>query len=64
MNHFATHEELTTVTSHGFKRNIGAAIDAARRGPVLITGHGRPQLVVVGIKDYEEPANTTEGEAE
>jgi prevent-host-death family protein len=42
------------LAGHEFSRNIGAAIDEARRNPdgVVVTSHGRPQVAIVSHVEY------------
>ena len=41
------------VTAASVQRNFGRYRDAARRGPVTVTHHGRPSVVIVAAEEYE-----------
>lgn len=44
---------MATVTSAEFQKNFGTYKDAAQRGPVTITNHGRESLVVLSADEYK-----------
>ena len=45
--------ETTKVTSTHFQQNVGEVCDMARKGPILVTRHNRPQVVVLDPDEYE-----------
>lgn len=45
---------MTTVTANDAKQNFGKVIDQALRGPVSVTKHGRPLVVITSNAEYEE----------
>jgi prevent-host-death family protein len=45
---------VTTVSSREFDQGTSGAKNAARRGPVFITDHGRPSYVLLTIEDYRK----------
>ena len=48
---------ITTLSSREFNQNTGRAKKAARKGPVFITDRGRPSLVLLSIREYEQITN-------
>jgi prevent-host-death family protein len=48
---------VTTLTSREFNQDTSGAKEAARRGPVFITGRGRPAYVLLTIEDYRRLAS-------
>lgn len=45
---------MKTVTANEAKQNFGQVIDNALQGPVSITKHGRPSVVITSDADYRE----------
>ena len=45
---------MHTVTANDAKQNFGQVIDQALQGPVSITKHGRPSVVVTSDAEYRE----------
>ena len=45
---------METFTSSEVKQNFGKVSDKALQGPVSITSHGRPSLVLTSDEDYKE----------
>ena len=45
---------MKTFTSSEVKQNFGKVSDKALQGPVSITSHGRPSLVLTSDEDYRE----------
>lgn len=45
---------MQTFTANDAKQNLGRVLDAALQGPVSITKHGRPTVVVTSDSDYQE----------
>lgn len=45
---------MQTVTANEAKQNFGQVIDKALQGPVSITKHGRPTVVITSDADYQE----------
>ncbi len=45
---------ITTISSREFNQNTSGAKKAARNGPVIITDRGKPQHVLLTIKDYQK----------
>jgi prevent-host-death family protein len=43
----------STITGEQLQRNPGLLRSEARRHPVEVTYHGRPELVVMSVEDYE-----------
>jgi prevent-host-death family protein len=43
---------ITMLSNRAFNQNISAAKEAASKGPVFITDHGRPAHVLLTIKAY------------
>jgi len=41
------------VTSAEVQKNFGRYQDEARRGPVTVTRHGRPSVVLVAVDEFE-----------
>ena len=48
---------ITTLSSREFNQDAGRAKRAARNGPVFITDRGRPALVLLSIKEYQQITN-------
>jgi prevent-host-death family protein len=46
-------DEMVTVTSADFQRNIGLYQDEALKKPVAITKNGRPRTVLISAEEYE-----------
>ncbi len=46
-------DEIVTVTSADFQRNIGLYQDEALKRPVAITKNGRPRTVLISAEEYE-----------
>jgi prevent-host-death family protein len=46
-------DEVITVTSADFQRNIGLYQDEALRKAVAITKNGRPRTVLISAEEYE-----------
>jgi prevent-host-death family protein len=46
-------DEIVTVTSADFQRNIGRYQDEALRKPVAITKNGRTRTVLISAEEYE-----------
>ena len=46
-------EQIVTVTSADFQRNIGLYQDEALKKPVAITKNGRPRTVLISAEEYE-----------
>ena len=44
---------MQTLSAKDAKYGFGRLIDLARAEPVAVTGHGRPVVVVMAIKEYE-----------
>jgi prevent-host-death family protein len=42
-----------SVTSEQLRKNTGFVRARARRQPVQVTYHGRPELVVLSVEDYQ-----------
>jgi prevent-host-death family protein len=42
-----------SVTGEQLQKNTGFVRSEARRQPVRVTYHGRPELVIVSVEDYE-----------
>ena len=49
-------DKAKRLSSTLFQRNIGETIDRVRREQdhVMLTAHGRPQAVILPVRDYEE----------
>ena len=45
---------MQTVTANEAKQNFGQVIDKALQGPVSITKHGRPSVVITSDAEYKE----------
>lgn len=45
---------MQTFSANDAKQNFGEVLDAALRGPVSITKHGRPSVVITSEQDYRE----------
>ena len=45
---------MDTLTANEAKQNFGALIDKALQGPVSITKHGRPAVIVTSDSEYRE----------
>ena len=45
---------MKTVTANEAKQNFGQVIDKALQGPVSITKHGRPSVVITSDAEYRE----------
>jgi prevent-host-death family protein len=46
-------DQIVTVTSADFQRNIGLYQDEALKKPVAITKNGRPRTVLISAEEYE-----------
>lgn len=46
-------DEVVTVTSADFQRNIGLYQDEALKKPVAITKNGRPRTVLISAEEYD-----------
>jgi prevent-host-death family protein len=46
--------DITTLSSREFNQDTSGAKKAACRGPVFITNRGRPEHVLLSIKEYEK----------
>lgn len=48
-------EKARFVTSTEFQRSIGAVIDEVRtnKTPVIVTAHGRSQVAIIPVDEYE-----------
>jgi PHD/YefM family antitoxin component YafN of YafNO toxin-antitoxin module len=44
---------ISTLSSRGFNQGTSRAKKAAKKGPVSITGRGRPVHVLLTIEDYQ-----------
>ena len=44
---------MVSITGEQLQKNAGFLRAEARRHPVEVTYHGRPELVVISIEDYE-----------
>jgi prevent-host-death family protein len=44
---------MISITGEELQKNVGFLRTEARRHPVEVTYHGRPELVVMSIEDYE-----------
>ena len=45
---------MQTVTANEAKQNFGQVIDKALQGPVSITKHGRPSVVITSDAEYKK----------
>ncbi len=45
---------MQTFTANDAKQNLGRVMDAALQGPVSITKHGRPSVIVTSDSEYRE----------
>lgn len=45
---------MNTVTANTAKQNFGELIDEAQKGPISVTKHGRPSVVVTSASEYRE----------
>jgi prevent-host-death family protein len=45
--------EMVSITGEQLQKNAGLLRAEARRHPVEVTYHGRPELVVLSVDDYE-----------
>lgn len=43
---------MQTITAREFQRKLGEAQHRARREPLMITNHGRPEFVLVSSEHY------------
>jgi len=43
---------MTEVTSTQFQREFGRFLSEARKEPITITNHGRPELVMIDADEY------------
>ena len=43
---------MTVITGEQLQKNAGFVRSEARRHPVQVTYHGRPELVVMSVEDY------------
>jgi PHD/YefM family antitoxin component YafN of YafNO toxin-antitoxin module len=50
---------VTTISSREFNQHIGAAKQAASKGPVVITHRGLPTHVLLRFEDYQRLVGTT-----
>lgn len=44
---------MKTVTVRELQKKIRACVDAAQRDRIVITRHGRPAAVVIGVQGYD-----------
>jgi prevent-host-death family protein len=44
---------MVSITGEQLQKNAGLLRAEARRHPVHVTYHGRPELVVISVEDYE-----------
>ncbi|MDK6201984.1 prevent-host-death family protein [Oligella urethralis] len=44
---------ITTLSSQELDKDIGYAKKASQKGPVFITEHGEPALVLLSIEEYK-----------
>lgn len=45
---------ITTLSSREFNQRISEAKKAANTGPVFITNRGKPEHVLLNVKDYKQ----------
>jgi len=45
---------MTTISANDAKQRFGKVMDEALQHPVSITKHGRPSVVMISNKEYEE----------
>jgi len=45
---------MNSVTANTAKQNFGELIDQAQKGPISVTKHGRPSVVVTSASEYRE----------
>ena len=45
---------MQSVTANKAKQNFGQVIDQGLQGPVSVTKHGRPSVVITSDADYQE----------
>ena len=45
---------MQSVTANEAKQNFGQVIDQALQGPVSVTKHGRPSVVITSDSDYKD----------
>lgn len=45
---------MQSVTANEAKQNFGQVIDQALQGPVSVTKHGRPSVIITSDADYKE----------
>ena len=55
---------ITTLSSHEFNQGVSGAKKATKRGPVFITGRGRPAHVLLSIEEYTRLTGNQSGIAE
>lgn len=46
--------KATTITSREFHQDTARVTRAARKGPVYITKHGKPDLIVLEVDEFEK----------
>jgi len=46
-------DDVLTITSADFQRNIGLYQDEALKKPIAITKNGRPRTVLISVEEYE-----------
>jgi antitoxin Phd len=51
---FLEDNAMNTVTANDAKQNFGKVIDEALQGPVSVTKHGRPSVVITSNAAYQE----------
>jgi prevent-host-death family protein len=44
---------MVSITGEQLQKNAGLVLAEARRHPVQVTYHGRPELVVMSVEDYD-----------
>ena len=44
---------MQTLSAKDAKYSFGRLIDLARAGPIAVTKHGRPVVVVLSVEEYE-----------
>jgi prevent-host-death family protein len=49
---------ISTISSREFNQDIGRAKKAAKKGPVIITDHGRPSYILLTIEEYQKLTET------
>jgi prevent-host-death family protein len=44
---------MKTATSRDLQRQAAACLDSAQNGPVVISRHGQPAVVLLGVEGYD-----------